>query len=406
VAVAAVVAVVVGAIALVTSNDDGTTSAADRPPAGADRDPATTTTEGPPSSTTATTVPDDIETVVHDIARFVEQERGLPFLRDVPVDLADEGEFQDRLLADFDDDADDLVTQGRVLEALGLVEPGTDLVAATRQMLGVGVVGFYDPETDELVVRGAEVTPLVRSVIAHELTHALDDQHFELDRPALDDADDESGYGFTALVEGNAQRVEQAYRDTFTAAEEAQAAQEEATLGDSGDLAGVPLVLLDLLVSSYVLGPELVAALLDDGGQARLDAAFVDPPATSEQILYPATYLAGEGAVDVPVPAADGDVIDQGVLGAAGLAELLGDFLSAGPVGDDAVEGWGGDRYVAWDAGGGRTCVAVNLIGDREIDTAEILDALGDWADAGPFGVDATVAQDPAGFVTLRSCSG
>ena len=77
----------------------------------------------------------------------------------------------------------------------------------------MGVVGFYDPETDELVVRGAALTPYVRTTIAHELVHALDDQHLDLDRPEYDEADDEIGFGFSSVVEGNARRVENAYRE-------------------------------------------------------------------------------------------------------------------------------------------------------------------------------------------------
>ena len=146
----------------------------------------------------------------------------MPFEREVTVELADDTEFEQRLLEDFDEDAADLAVAGRVLQAVGLVEPGTDVVAACRTLLGAGVVGFYDPATDELVVRGTSTSPYVRSVIAHELTHALDDQHFELDRPAVDEAADESAFGFTGLVEGNAVRAEQAYRDTFTE-EEAEA---------------------------------------------------------------------------------------------------------------------------------------------------------------------------------------
>ena len=99
------------------------------------------------------------------------------------------------------------------LEGLGLVEPDADLVESMRSLLGVGVVGFYDPETDELVVRGAALTPYVRTTIAHELIHALDDQHLDLDRPEYDEADDEVGFGFSSVVEGNARRIEDAYRD-------------------------------------------------------------------------------------------------------------------------------------------------------------------------------------------------
>jgi len=386
---------------------DAADDAADRTPVERD-DP--TTTEAP-----ATTAPADdgseaaLETVVAEIEAFVAEERGLPFLRDVAVELADDAAFEARLLEDFDEDAAELALQGRVLEAVGLVEPGTDLVEAMRSLLGAGVVGFYDTETDELVVRGTSTSPYVRTVIAHELTHALDDQHFELFRPELDDATDETGFGFIALVEGNASRVEEAYRATFSAEEERQAFEEELSVGADLDIFSIPEVLFALIGAPYVLGPELVAAILDAGGQSRLDAAFALPPATSEHVLEPDTYLQGDGPAEVAAPTPDGPVVDEGMLGALGLALVLGDDplgIAAGQP-SDVVSGWGGDRYVAWDDPGGGTCLRATILGDTPTDTAEIRDALAGWAaDDAPGTVDATVEGGDAGApVTFTSCS-
>jgi hypothetical protein len=175
---------------------------ADGPEGGATA-PATT---GEPASRA------EVEAVVAEIGTFVERERGLELLEPVDVELAGEGDFQDRLLADFEEDVDELRATGAFLEGLGMVEPGTDVVDAMRSLLGGFVVGFYDPESGELVVRGAELTPYVKTTIAHELVHALDDQHHDLDRPEYDDADDEVGLGFSAVAEGNARRIESAYR--------------------------------------------------------------------------------------------------------------------------------------------------------------------------------------------------
>ena len=407
--VAALVAATFAAFA--GGDDDGDAVAADRDPR--DRD-ETATTAPPSTADTApptTASPEDFDAVIAEIQSFVEQERGLPFLEQVQVELADDVEFLDRLLADFEEDVPDIELQGRVLEAVGLLEPDTDIVDAFRTLLDAGVVGFYDPTTNELVVRGTSTTPYVRTVIAHELTHALDDQHFELDRPDIEHVD-ELGFGFTSLVEGDSRRIEDAYRATFTPAEEREAAAEELTVGAGVDLFDVPPILFDLLLAPYVLGPELVDAVLADGGQARLDAAFDAPPTTSEHLLDPDTFLAGEQALEVPAPAPDDGAapIDGGVLGAFGLAEVLGanPALLPGLPLDPAVEGWGGDRYVAWpDTDGSGTCLRAVITGDTPDDTAEIASALRDWADSAPFGVTATVddADGGAGPVTLTSCS-
>jgi hypothetical protein len=410
-AIAVVVALVAATAAALGGGDDSEEATADREPRQRDEAPATTDA----TDTTETTAPpavDDLATVVNDIQTFVEQKRGLPFLRDVEVELVPDAEFEAGLLEDFDEDVPEIEIHGRLLEAIGLVEPGFDIVEAYRTLLGAGVVGFYDTETDDLVVRGGSTTPYVRTVIAHELTHALDDQHFELHRPDLEDADDESAFGFSALVEGNARRVEDAYRATFTPDEEAEAAAEELTIGADVDLFAIPVVLFDQLLAPYVLGPDLVDAILAAGDQAQLDAAFGAPPSTSEHLLDPGSFLDGDVAVavDPPVPDDGAAALDEGVLGALGLEELLGgtpSLLPELPI-DPAAEGWGGDRYVVWeDLDGSGSCARIVFLGDDPDDTAEIASALFAWAESAPFGVSAVVSEGNSGVgpVTLTSCS-
>jgi hypothetical protein len=284
-AIVAVGALLGGLFAVVTGGDDEQEAA----------DPFERPETTPSTSGTATSEPpadEDLDAAIAEIEAFVAAERGLDFLREVTVELADDEEFEARLLEDFEEDVAEITLAGQVLQAVGLVEPGTDVVAAFRSLLGAGVVGFYDPTTDELVVRGTSATPYVRTVIAHELTHALDDQHFELDRPALEEAADESDFAFSGLVEGNAVRVEQAYRATFTAEEEEAAIAEELQIGADFDPTSVPLALIANITAPYLHGPAFVESLLDDGGQARLDSAFGTPPTTSEAVLDPPTFIA------------------------------------------------------------------------------------------------------------------
>jgi hypothetical protein len=350
----------------------------------------------------------DVRTAVAEISTVVERERGLTFTQPVDVELAGEGEFQRRLLEDFDEEVEELRKTEVLLKAFGLVEPTVDLVEAMRTLLGAGVVGFYDPETDELVVRGTALTPYVRTTIAHELTHALDDQRFDLDRPEYDDAADEIGFGFSALVEGNARRVEDAYLAGLSEQERLDAAAEELSLGSGFDLGDVPLVLVDLISAPYGLGQDFVGELIDEGGQAALDAAFEAPPHTSEQVIDPATYLAGEGGVEVPVPTVDGQVVDQGVAGQFFIQVVLTDGVDQDRA-RDAAEGWGGDSVVAW-RDGDRPCATLSAVGDDSGETAELRSAFEEWAaerggtGAGP-GPDITVAQNENGPVTVQTCS-
>jgi hypothetical protein len=358
-----------------------------------------------PSGDDASASAAELRAAVDEISAFVEAERGLAFTEPVDVELAGEGKFQRRLLDDFDEGVDDLRDTEVLLKAFGLVEADVDLVEAMRTLLGAGVVGFYDPETDELVVRGTALTPYVRTTIAHELTHALDDQRFDLDRPEYDDADDEIDFGFSALVEGNARRVEDAYRAGLSDEERLDAAAEELSLGGGLDLGEVPLVLVDLISAPYGLGHDFVVQLIDDGGQEALDAAFDAPPRTSEQVIDPATYEAGEGAIEVAVPAVAGQVVDQGVAGQFLIQVVLADALDEGRA-RAAAAGWGGDSVVAW-RDGQRPCATLAAVGDDPRETAELLGAFEDWAagaDRGGTGPDVTVVPNGDGPVTVQAC--
>lgn len=374
--------------------------------------PATTTTEpddadDPVSSGSAA----DVQAEVDEIARFVEQERGLDFIDDVEVTALGAEDFKARVLDEFESEQDALETEGALLRAGGIVPPGTDIVQSQLDLLGEGVLGFYDPTTGELVVRSDSAGPMVRSVIAHELTHALDDQHFDLDRPELTERRDGSDWGFLALVEGSAKRVENAYLAQLSPEDQEQLAadQLELALDQLEGLFDSPLVLAQILQSPYDYGAPFVEELVQAGGHERLDAAFDDPPTSSEQILDASRYD-GDQPVAVPAPPAEGEIIDEGVLGQlftgflvaerSDLDDLLGgidpeqleDMLEnldldslAGldttggfpPVA--TTPGWGGDRYVVWETAD-EVCLRVDWTMDSPEALAGFRQVLAAWA--------------------------
>jgi hypothetical protein len=345
--------------------------------------------------------PAELREAIDEISAFVADERGLEFTGPVDVELADDDEFEQRLLDDFDDEAEDLRETEVFLEAVGLVEPHIDLVDAMRALLGGGVVGFYDPETNELVVRGAALTPYVRTTMAHELTHALDDQHFDLDRPEYDDADDEIGFGFSAVVEGNARRVEEAYRSSFTEEERRLAAEEELVLAGDMDVGEIPAVLFDMIGAPYSLGEMFVHDLFREGGQEALDAALADPPRTSQQVIDPDAYRSGDERIEVTPPDVSGEVVSDGVAGQLLLVLVLAEHLGIGEA-RAAVDGWGGDWAVAWQDGD-RSCVTLAAVGDTPADTDEMRAAFDTWAEAyGEAQVNADGMGEP---FTVESCA-
>jgi len=324
--------------------------------------------------------------VLPQLISFVERTRGLQFRARPKVELLSDDRF-DRLLQENDDPtaaaaqrADDEAYAG-LLRALGLVEGPVDLQAVADSQVQ-DVVGFYDSQTKILYARGGPPIAYVKDVVVHELTHALDDQHFGIDKET---ADDDAASAYDALIEGSAMVVENHWYDSRPAPEQDTIDEEDSSgapaEGASGQAqAGPPDVYGAISDFPYEIGPDFVQALLDDGGRARLDHAFADPPATTEQVMHPDRYLAHEGARPVAEPAADGTVADDGVLGELGLGLVL-DSAVRHDAAVVAAAGWGGDRYVTWTVGS-QTCVRWNIVMDTDRDTTELLAALRPWTAA------------------------
>jgi hypothetical protein len=163
----------------------------------------------------------------------------------------------------------------------------------------------------------------------------------------------------------------------------------------------VPLSLIQLIGAPYQYGPDLIGALQADGGRERLDAAFPEPPRTSEQVLHPDTYLRGEGRERVEHPAADGTVVWEGVLGELFIHTVL--EQEAPDQAEDAAEGWGGDWVTTWKDGE-RSCARAVMAGDTPDDSDELYAAWKAWAES--VEVTASAAQaDAGGPVTVDACA-
>ena len=263
------VAVILLATAVVVGVDSQSALEPQRP----DRVDASASDPRPEGAGPTPTGDADVDSQLASIASFVERERWLHLSEAVTVEVLADAPFQDRLFVAEDKDRDDLTKQAQALQALGFVDSVSQVEQGQRALLEAGVLGFYDPESDELVVRGGPMTPMTRQTIAHELTHAVDDQWFDLDNAAYDENDDELGFGITAvLAEGNARRVDEAYAAKLDDNDKDTLQDEESQV--SPPPASVPPILVSLITAPYDYGEPMVRALLRNGGQTRLDDAF------------------------------------------------------------------------------------------------------------------------------------
>jgi hypothetical protein len=240
-----------------------------------------------------------------------------------------------------------------VLKLLGLLKPDVDLRKVSATVFGQGVAGYYDPRTKRLrIVTGAQTANRVLNeiTIAHELTHALEDQHFKLDLESS--SSDDAGLANLALVEGSATAVMFTYAQRHFTAEQTLGGLFSSLGEDTGDL---PPFIEAQLVFPYIQGQAFIQKLYETGGGtwSLVNSAYrFRPPASTEQILHPDKYLQVEQpdrvALHVKPPGAGWRRVVAGTWGEWATGQLIAN--------SDAAVGWGGDRYELWqrDAAGCR----------------------------------------------------
>jgi hypothetical protein len=352
-----------------------------------------------PGSGSSSPAPGSIDAFVPEAIRFVQDHRGLKFKEQVKVrHLADKA-FADRIIELQRSDHADLDRQAKVLRALGLLGPGVDAEKAEEELLGSGVVGFYDPETKELEVRGTTASVSVKHVVVHELTHALQDQWFTLPTGG-GSGNDDADLAYTTLIEGDAVRIENQYLNTLSASDRQALQREESSQG--GPPADVPEVLIELLQFPYAIGPRFTQAVVQAKGQPGLDDAFRNHPASTSQVLHPDRFLSGDAPPAPAEPPGGGAAFDHGTLGEVGIDLLLEGLIQSGSLTTAQVQaaatGWAGDRYVAWPQGDG-FCVRDRFSTRTPADAAALAAALGKLAAVNP-GVTVQAGAQPV----LTSC--
>lgn len=343
------------------------------------------------------------------IEAFVQRQRGLGALEPIERRFPTRAEAVAHLRAIIEAEFPPAVNRDAsdFYAAFDFLPPGSDYLALYLDLLGQQVGGYYDTDTrlmNVLLLRGeapGDSLPLLEQIVyAHEYVHALQDQHFSIEAlQALADDDADRSFAALALLEGDATAVMNAFTSALSQRNPLGVGLALLLQGaQSGGLTlppGTPPILERELLSAYLDGAAFVGALHRDGGWDAVSAAYADLPQSSEQILHPQAYLAGDAPQ--PVTLADDDfaaargweAVTEATLGEFYLREYLRTQLASAAAGA-AAAGWGGDRYRLYrrESDGGLAWV-LKIVWDTEADSAEFVETLSAFAERRFAGVEA-----------------
>ena len=344
----------------------------------------------------------EAEAAVTAVVPELQEIRGFAFKEKVPVTVIDDRKAREYALARFRR----LTPEAKIradqsaFRLLGLIPPDLDVLKTLLDVLEEQAGGYYDPETKSFYLLADMPKEMTVLLTAHEMTHALEDQRYDIDgRLAKVVVDDDASFALSALVEGSATIAAAVYvakgaaagrLDPDLIARMGQAVPTER-------LNAMPDVMRRQLLGPYVLGMTFLARgraeKLQEGFPKRdVDAAWARPPQSSEQILHPEKYWTPAQRddpkhVSIPNPSrilGKGFTrAGSGVLGELTLGSLVGARtpepaeLASGlvPWTNAAASGWGGDRYELW-TNGDAAVVLLATIWDTENDAGEFAAAL------------------------------
>lgn len=314
---------------------------------------------------------------VDEILQFDSKETGLPIKRDVKRRLTSRDEVVSYLTKHLDDeDTQRLRRSELVLKKFGLLPRDFNLETFLVALLREEVAGYYDPKTK--TVNLLDWVPIAEQepVMAHELTHALQDQSVGLQRwmkkgekdlgeikkdpTPTDIENDEMDNAREAVIEGQAQAVMFQYalaptgRSLTSSPDLVDAMEEETLTGTPGTKVfnEAPIFMKESLTFPYSYGMEFVLKLMQKGGKERAFAAVLrDPPHTTRQVMQPETYLSGEQIEPMRIPDFKRDFkdyqkFDIGAMGEFDVAVLVEQYAGK-PVSKRMYPDWRGGYYYA-----------------------------------------------------------
>jgi hypothetical protein len=321
----------------------------------AQQSPAT----APPASTGSAA---DFARAADEVLENMSEITGLSAVSPLKKTLRSRDEIRAYVIRQMNEDKNEVerYADAKSAEAFGLLPRNFDLDGFMVELLTEQIAGLYDPKAHEFYI--ADWIPLddQRMVMAHELTHALEDQHFQIEawlkaaRP-----NDDAELAREAFLEGSAMAAMVDYLlqgtgKSVTNMPEFDPSLLTGDIGSSPSLQKAPPFIKDALVFPYFAGMTFTAASLKPAGWSSIGKVFSNPPVSTQQILHPALYKSGHLPEKVALPELEAKLgkdwkkLDDNLLGEFGWKEVLKQFLGedrANPL----AAAWDGDRYVLYE---------------------------------------------------------
>jgi len=331
-----------------------------------------------------------------EVLREVSQLRGLAIKQPVKSGLKSRAEIEQMVLRDMDESTtpEEFEASNKVLIKLGLVPGDFKLREYLVKLLTEQIAGFYEPKSKEFYL--ADWIPIEeqRPVMAHELMHALQDQHFNLHRfQNLPRGQSDAEMAIHAMIEGEATAVmvNWIYKpqgvDITKLPPLVQALPLLAPENDNKSpvLSRAPAVLRETLLFPYFYGAGFVQEVIKKTNWQRITDSYNEVlPISTEQILHPDKFLAREQPMTVHLANVDKLLgrdwkrLDQDINGEFGCLLVLAEFIDK-KLAARAAEGWNGDRYAFYEhPRTGRSILIQLTTWDTELDAREFFRAYAD----------------------------
>jgi uncharacterized membrane protein len=294
------------------------------------------------------------------VERAVAEIRGLPFKQPVDYNVLSRQQIKETISGKLAEvfTEEEFTNMAAGLAAIGLLPRNYPLRQAYIDLLGEQVAAFYDQHQHKLFMfEDASLDNAQnRVVLAHELTHAMQDQHFGLKKLPLEIKDDDDrAAAAAALVEGEATLVMSEYMLKNLSLGTLKDSLAASVAQNMEQLAKAPRYLREMLIFPYLRGQEFCGALYGLGGYEAISKAYAQPPTSTSQILHPEKFFREPREEPIRVDWSDTTArgqkpIADNVVGELGIRILFSEHLDEA-TGERAGAGWRGDRYLCFEGG-------------------------------------------------------